>query len=143
MEDDRNNNLGEIVINYFKSIDNGTFNNEHLNQFSDNFLLEFPKFGAKSGITSLSEFGQKVASNYKNMKHHIKPKDVIVSENRVFVEGYLSGETKNDIKWPDNKISFGKFCTVFEFENTKISRMSIYSDPDFASQDNERVTIFK
>lgn len=45
------------------------------------------------------------------------------------------------IVWPDDKISTGRFCSVFEFTDHLISRMYVYVDPDFASLDVERIAI--
>lgn len=142
-QNNQNSNLKDITILYFHKIDNGQFDEVYLNLFAKDILLEFPKFGLKTGRESLSDFGQKISSRYKNLKHHIDPKDVHVINNLVFVEGVLSGETTSGIIWPDNINSFGKFCSVFEFTEKKIKRISIYSDPDFASQDQERLNFLK
>lgn len=142
-QNNQNSNLKDITILYFHKIDNGQFDEVYLNMFAKDILLEFPKFGLKTGIESLSDFGQKISSRYKNLKHHIDPKDVHVINNLVFVEGVLSGETTSGIIWPDNISSFGKFCSVFEFTEKKIKRISIYSDPDFASEDQERLNFLK
>ncbi|TDE03469.1 nuclear transport factor 2 family protein [Flavobacterium hiemivividum] len=142
-KNNKNSNLKDITILYFDKIDNGHFDQAYLNMFTEDILLEFPKFGSKTGIESLSEFGQKISSRYKNLKHHIDPKDVQVINNLVFVEGILSGETTSGMIWPDNISSYGKFCSVFEFVEEKIKRISIYSDPDFASQDQERLNFLK
>lgn len=142
MGNSKEDNLKEIVIDYFRALDSGNFGENHLALFSDDFLLEFSKFGSKKGLAALNEFGTKVGAYYKNMQHHIDSNNVVVAGNRVFAEGFLSGETIDGNKWPDHKTSFGKFCTVFEFADGKIIRMSIYSDPDFASEDKERIALF-
>jgi len=43
--------------------------------------------------------------------------------------------------WPDNNVSTGRFCSVFEFEGKRISRMYVYVDPDFPSRDLERISV--
>ena len=70
---------------------------------------------------------------------YFKNFNIIVSDKYIIVEGQEGGETKEGIKWPDNKKSFGKFCNVFEFEGSLIKRVHIYVDPDFTSEDAKRI----
>lgn len=138
-QSDYNQRIKKITIDYFHKIDNGLFDENYFNLFAEDVLLEFPKFGSRKGLKSFEEFGKITSENYRNIKHIINSDNVFSVSNRVFVEGILSGETVSGIQFPDNKTSFGKFCTVFEFEEEKIRRISIYSDPDFASEDKLRL----
>lgn len=137
------NKLKQIVINYFETIDSGNFNEDYYAFFSEDIVIDFPKFGSAKGIEGLSSFGVKMSGYLNNLQHNIEKANIMVVNNCVIVEGILTGETKSKIKWPDNKISFGKFCTVFEFDEKKMKRISIYADPDFASQDIERLKLLK
>ncbi|WP_249313986.1 hypothetical protein [Pseudoalteromonas sp. S2755] len=57
------------------------------------------------------------------------------------VEGQESGVMRDDAHRPDNQISSGRFGNVFEFSDNFITRIHIYVDPDFSSQDNARISI--
>lgn len=143
MENNKNRELKNIIIRYFDKLDNGDFDEEYFSMFSDDFTLESAKFGLKKGIESLSEFGNRLSKHYKKLRHLINEENIHVVNKHVFAEGTLTGETFSGILWPDNKSSYGKFCSVFEFDNLKIRRISIYADPDFASEDAERVSLFR
>lgn len=65
----------------------------------------------------------------------------IVSGKNLVVEGQEGGVMRDGTHWPDNQISSGRFCSVFEFSDNLITRMYIYVDPDFSSQDNARISI--
>lgn len=77
----------------------------------------------------------------KNITHDIDNFNYIVSENFVVVEGTEKGVTQSDKEWPDHKIAFGKFCSIFEFDKDLIKRMHIYVDPDLTSEDIDRIVI--
>lgn len=63
-------------------------------------------------------------------------------ENRVIVKGYEHGKTLSGFFFPDNKVSFGKFCNVLEFEHGKISKMHCHVDPDHGGEDLPRVCLY-
>ena len=61
----------------------------------------------------------------------------------MIVEGTESGATQEGVSWPDHQISYGKFCNVFGFKGELIKRVHIYVDPDYASEDRERIRVFQ
>lgn len=128
---------------YFEKIDAGEFDEAYYNLFTDKVELYFPKFGFAYGKEGLKEFGQTIGSFISGLTHDIANFNYITSANFVAVEGTEKGTTASGKSWPDYNISFGKFCTIFEFEDTRIKRVHIYVDPDFTSADTDRITILK
>jgi len=132
-------NLENIVIEYFKKIDNG--DSTYLELFTDDVDFFFPKFGQKKGKKALIEFGNRIGSSLISIWHDIDGFKIIKADNKVVVEGQEGGVMSDGTPWPDNNISIGRFCSVFEFNGKLISRMYIYVDPDFPSQDLERISV--
>ncbi|MFK2822022.1 nuclear transport factor 2 family protein [Arcobacter sp. YIC-80] len=132
-------NLENIVIEYFKKIDNG--DSSYLELFTDDVDFFFPKFGQKKGKKALIEFGNRIGSSLISIWHDIDGFKIIKADNKVVVEGQEGGVMSDGTSWPDNNISIGRFCSVFEFNGKFISRMYIYVDPDFPSQDLERISV--
>ncbi|MGP2656094.1 nuclear transport factor 2 family protein [Malaciobacter sp. WC5094] len=132
-------NLENIVIEYFKKIDNG--DSSYLELFTDDVDFFFPKFGQKKGKKALIEFGNRIGSSLISIWHDIDGFKIIKADNKVVVEGQEGGVMSDGTPWPDNNISIGRFCSVFEFNGKFISRMYIYVDPDFPSQDLERISV--
>lgn len=132
-------NLEEIVIEYFKKVDSG--DSSYLELFTGDVDFFFPKFGQKKGKEALIEFGNRIGSSLKSIWHDIDGFQIISVDNKVVVEGQEGGVMSDGTPWPDNNISIGRFCSVFEFTGKLISRMYVYVDPDFPSQDQERISV--
>ncbi|AXX92729.1 hypothetical protein CPU12_02555 [Malaciobacter molluscorum LMG 25693] len=132
-------NLEELVIEYFKKVDNG--DSSYLELFTDDVDFFFPKFGQKKGKNALVEFGNRMGSSLRSIWHDIDGFQIISVDNKVVVEGQEGGVMSDGTSWPDNNISIGRFCSVFEFTGKLISRMYVYVDPDFPSRDLERISI--
>lgn len=133
----------EAVKTYFTKIDAGIFDTDYFNLFTEDVELFFPKFGFAKGKDGISKFGQRVGSFLDGIWHDIDNFNYIIAGDYIVVEGNEGGVTKQGKKWPDNDVSYGKFCNVFEFDGAKIKRVHIYVDPDFTSNDTERINIFK
>ncbi|QUI61838.1 nuclear transport factor 2 family protein [Pseudoalteromonas sp. A22] len=133
------NTLIELVTEYFKKIDAG--DSSYLDLFHDDVTFFFPKFGDAVGKQALLEFGDKIGSSLNSIWHDIAHFNFIVSGKTVVVEGREGGVMRDGTHWPDNQISSGRFCSVFEFSDNLITRMHIYVDPDFSSQDSDRISI--
>jgi len=129
----------QMVIEYFERVDEGSFDQDYYNLFSDDVELYFPKFGYAHGKEGLQRFSDIMGKHLKSIDHDISDFNIMQSGHYVIVEGKESGITQNGVSWPDNKVSFGKFCNVFEFENGLISRVHIYVDPDYTSDDLKRI----
>ena len=131
------------VQTYFQKIDNGQFDETYFNLYTEDVELYFPKFGFEKGKEGIKKLGNVIGNYLKNISHDIENFNYIVSDRFIVVEGTESGITKFGAKWPDYTISHGKFCNIFEFEGALIKRVHIYVDPDFTSEDLERIKIFK
>ncbi|HDZ8829890.1 TPA: nuclear transport factor 2 family protein [Aeromonas dhakensis] len=132
-------NLVEIAIQYFKKVDAG--DPSYLDLFSGNIDFFFPKFGQAKGKDSLVEFGNRIGSSLTSIWHDIDGFKITTAGNTVIVEGQEGGVMSDGTSWPDNNISMGRFCSVFEFTGSLISRMYVYVDPDFPSRDVARITV--
>lgn len=84
-----------------------------------------------------------MTTELENLEHDIGGFNYIVSGNSIVVEGTERGVTRNGVHWPDGVVSQGRFCSVFEFDGVFIRRMHIYVDPDFTSEDQDRIRILR
>lgn len=128
---------------YFKKVDDGQFDEEYFNLYTEDVEIYYPKFGFEKGKNGIRNFGKVMGSHLQSLSHDIDNFKYVISDHTIVVEGTESGTTRSGKKWPDYKISHGKFCNVFEFEGEFIKRVHVYVDPDFASEDTDRVHIFK
>ncbi|WP_248437129.1 nuclear transport factor 2 family protein [Vibrio cholerae] len=131
--------LVELVVKYFKKVDAG--DPSYLDLFSEDVDFFFPKFGQAKGKNALVEFGNRISSSLISIWHDIDGFQITTAGNKVIVEGQEGGVMIDGTSWPDNNVSTGRFCSVFEFKGEKISRMYVYVDPDFPSQDLERISV--
>lgn len=118
---------------YFKKVDDGQFDKEYFNLYTEDVELYYPKFGFEKGKDGIRNFGKTIGTHLQKLIHDISNFNYIISDNIIVVEGTEKGVTKSGKEWPDYKISYGKFCNVFEFEGELIKRVHIYVDPDFTS----------
>ena len=139
MEQQEINERKNNIIKYFQKIDNGAIDESYFNLFTEDVELYFPKYGFTKGKEGIKHFGETLGKQLNSIYHDIENFNFILSDKFIVVEGREGGETINGTKWPDNKISFGKFCNVFEFENDLIKRVHIYVDPDFTSEHIDRI----
>ncbi|WP_309303015.1 nuclear transport factor 2 family protein [Vibrio alginolyticus] len=128
-----------LVVKYFEKIDAG--DPSYLDLFSEDVDFFFPKFGQAKGKSALVEFGNRIGSSLISIWHDIDGFQITTAGNKVIVEGQEGGVMSDGTSWPDNKVSTGRFCSVFEFEGKMISRMFVYVDPDFPSRDFERISV--
>lgn len=143
MTNSENNIRKANVETYFKKIDDGNFDSEYFNLFTEDVELYYPKFGFAKGKEGIRQLGKVIGKHLNQLTHDIKNFNFIISNNFIVVEGTEKGITQDGKEWPDNQISFGKFCNVFEFRGNLIKRVHIYVDPDFTSEDTDRVAIFQ
>ncbi|ATB36167.1 hypothetical protein CYFUS_001581 [Cystobacter fuscus] len=111
--------------------------------FTDDVQFFFPKFGVSRGKAELARFSQMLTSYLESIEHDIEGFRYVVSGDSIVVEGTERGVTRGGVHWPDNEISQGRFCNVFEFDGPLIRRVHIYVDPDFTSADLERVRLLR
>lgn len=129
---------------YYEKINSGNFNDDsYYNLFTEDVKLFYPKFGFAEGKPGVQKFGQQVRKLFNNLTFELDKFNFIVTDNTIVVEGVEKGATHTGKAFPDNDRSFGKFCTVFEFEGNQIKRMYCYVDPDHAGEDKEIVALLK
>jgi len=138
-DSDFNNARIQAVITYFKKVDSGDAS--YLDLFDESVKFFFPKFGTTQGKDSLIAFGERIGSSLGSIWHDIDNFNIIVSGQTVVVEGQEGGTMKDGTVWPDKQVSVGRFCSVFEFTGKLITRMYVYVDPDFPSNDTERILV--
>ncbi|MCD9616987.1 nuclear transport factor 2 family protein [Chryseobacterium gleum] len=131
------------VITYFKKVDEGQFDEEYFNLYTDDVEMYYPKFGFEKGKNGIMNFGKVMGAHLQSLSHDIDNFKYVISDHSIVVEGTERGITRSGKEWPDYKTSHGKFCNVFEFEDEFIKRIHVYVDPDFTSEDADRVNIFK
>lgn len=133
---DNSKELIEITKLYFAKADAGDAS--ILELFSDDVQLFFPKFGTRKGKEQVVAFVQGLMTQLDSLKHDTETYNYIASGPIVVVEGTESGIAKNGKHWPVDGRSEGRFCNVFEFKGSLISRLHIYVDPDFSGEDDDR-----
>ena len=131
--------LVERVVEYFEKIDAG--DTSYLELFSEDVDFFFPKFGQARGKEALVEFGNRIGRSLASIWHDIEGFQITAADNKVIVEGQEGGVMSDGTVWPDNRVSTGRFCSVFEFDGRLIRRMYVYVDPDFPSRDLERISV--
>lgn len=125
-----------ISKEYFRRLDAGNPNFVEL--FTEDAQIFFPKFGVGKGKEALFELGSGLTKVLASVTHDIDSFLYLVSGNYLTVEGTTRGTTKSGTHWSGGKTPGGRFCSVFEFSGTLISRMHIYLDPDYGSDDDVR-----
>ncbi|WNG39418.1 hypothetical protein F0U61_41455 [Archangium violaceum] len=137
---DSNSRL-RTVQDYFRKVD--LRDPGIMELFTDDVQLFFPKFGVSRGKAELARFSQRLTNYLESIEHDIEGFRYVVSGDSIVVEGTERGVTRAGVHWPDNEISQGRFCNVFEFDGPLIRRVHIYVDPDFTSEDLERIRLLR
>jgi ketosteroid isomerase-like protein len=133
-----------VAQSYYEKINSGNFNDDsYYDLFTEDVKVFYPKFGFAEGKDGVKKFGQQVRKLFNNLTFELDKFNFIVADNTVVVEGVEKGAIHTGAVFPDNEVSYGKFCTVFEFEDNHIKRMYCYVDPDHAGVDKEVVALLK
>lgn len=124
----------DIVRAYIERIDRNDFPAEF---FADGFHFYVPKFGVGRGLADFMEMAAGFETAYRDIAHVV---DLVADcGSVVIVEGRTSGQDAAGNVWRGGETAGGRFCSVFDFDaNGLISRMHIYLDPDYTSQDRDR-----
>jgi hypothetical protein len=125
------------ALEYFSSIDNAS--SEILRLFTEDATIYFPKLGNAVGKKQIALFLEAFGQEVIKIRHDTRNFNIFAFGDIIVIEGQETGETRSLGRWPDNHISEGRFCNVFEFRDELIKRVSIYADPDFNSDDGPRV----
>jgi hypothetical protein len=126
----------DAVKEYFVRVDAGR--PDVLDLFTDDVQIWFPKFGIADGKAAFGEFATGLLSSIASIAHHVSEFRYIVGPNTIVVEGTTQGVDRAKREWSGGKTAGGRFCSVFEFRGSLISRMYIYLDPDYTSCDTDR-----
>ena len=78
------------------------------------------------------------APEFETVEHDFSTYTYIPSGSHLVVEGTTRGTTKSGKAWTGGETPGGRFCNVFEFRDGLISRVHIYLDPDYVSEDTPR-----
>lgn len=127
----------EIIREYFRRVDAG--DPSLLDLFADDVQVYFPKFGIAHGRDGVGALAATLGGYVGGLDHDIDAFRFIGDGDVVAVEGAERGTMSDGTPWPDGKISNGLFCNVFEFSGDLITRVHVYTDPDYASADTERI----
>lgn len=130
-----------ITTSYFEKIDAG--DPTVLDLMKDDVQFFFPKGGVRKGKDEWIKFGEFFGKSLKSIEHDMAGFNYIVQGDFVVVEGREKGVMADGKAWPDGKISQGLFCNVFEFDGEMIKRLHVYVDPDFASEDANRIKVLR
>lgn len=130
-----------IIRSYFHKVD--ARDGSLADLFTEDVDVFFPKFGRARGKAALARFGECMGRQLRSLEHDIDGLVFTVAGARIAVEGLERGVTQDGVPWPDGTISEGRFCNVFEFDGTLISRIFIYVDPDFSSADERAVRLLR
>ncbi|KML67511.1 nuclear transport factor 2 family protein [Pectobacterium peruviense] len=140
MSDNHDSRIATIR-DYFRKVDAN--DPSFLDLFTDDVAFFFPKFGQVRGKDAVAQFAERIAMDAARLTHNIDDLVFTVDGERIAVEGREWGVTRDGRTWPDGCASQGRFANVFEFNGKRISRMSIYVDPDFTSEDRRRVDLYR
>lgn len=123
---------------YYRRLDGGQ--NDLLDLFADDFQFFFPKFGIGVGKKKFIECAMGLGKAVPELRHNTDHMLFRASgDDFVTVEGTTAGSDAAGNRWAGGETPGGRFCSVFEFApDGLITRMHIYLDPDYTSQDGDR-----
>src|SRR5471030_3377078 len=110
-----------------------------LDLFTEDIEVFFPKFGTARGKSSLGELGKCFALEIYKIQHMQDTFRFLSDGETLVLEGQMRGVMQNGERWPAPQTGSHHFCSVFEFEDLLIKRLSTYLDPDFNLEDKKRV----
>lgn len=128
--------LAVLARQYFIRADAGRA--DTLELFTDDVEIYFPKFGVRRGHEAFGELARGLLGSLHRIAHDLPGCSFKVAGQTVFVEGLTRGATREGTEWVGGSTPGGRFCSVFEFRGTQISRMYIYLDPDYGGSDTDR-----
>jgi len=114
-----------------------------LDLFTEDIEVFFPKFGTARGKSSLGELGKCFALEIDKIQHMQDTFRFLSDGETLVLEGQMRGVMQNGERWPTHETGSHHFCSVFEFDNLHIKRLSIYLDPDFNLEDKKRVNNYQ
>jgi SnoaL-like domain len=125
-----------IAKEYFRRADAGRA--DLLDLMTQDVQLYFPKFGVARGRQAFGEVAAGLGGVFDWVEHDFSTYNFISAARYVVVEGTTRGAMKDGKSWKAGETPGGRFCNVFEFESGLISRVYVYLDPDYTSEDSGR-----
>ncbi|MGW6036902.1 nuclear transport factor 2 family protein [Gordonia terrae] len=126
--------LLDIVEKYFLYSDAGK--SETLDLFDDDVEIYFPVFGIRRGKAAFGEFVEGFLAKIGSIAHNLEDFTCTVAGDTVVVEGTTRGTALDGQSWSGGQTPGGRFCSVFNIKNSLITRMYIYTDPDYTSDNS-------
>jgi ketosteroid isomerase-like protein len=126
----------DVAQEYFRRVDAGRA--DLLDLMTDNIEFWFPKFGIGRGKPAFGEMAAGMGRVFEFVEHDFRTYSFICSGTTLVVEGTTRGQLKTGQSWAAGMTPGGRFCNVFEFHGDLISRVYIYLDPDYVSEDTAR-----
>jgi hypothetical protein len=106
--------------------------------FTEDVQFYLPKFGIGRGKAELNRCAAGVAATLRSLAHEPDSFRFIEGSNGVVLEGFTTGETVSGSHFTGGQTPGGRFCGVYEFRGSLISRIFIYMDPDYGGADETR-----
>jgi ketosteroid isomerase-like protein len=125
-----------LAQEYFRRVDAGRADLPDL--LTEDVEFYFPKFGIGRGKAAFGELAAGMGRVFEFVEHDYRGYSFICSGTTLVVEGTTRGELKNGRSWAAGETPGGRFCNVFQFRGDLISRVYIYLDPDYGSEDTSR-----
>lgn len=97
-----------------------------------------PKFGLGRGKVEMQRCAAGVGATLRSLAHDPASFRFIEGSNGVVLEGFTAGVTASGEHFKGGKTPGGRFCGVYEFRGSLISRIFIYMDPDYGGADEAR-----
>jgi ketosteroid isomerase-like protein len=126
-----------LAHQYFRLVDGGEGSLPAL--FTDDARVFFPKYGTAQGPEQFAELAGGLLKSQKFFRHDFDSMVFTVEGSRLVVEGLVTGESADGRPWPAHPRNEGRYCNVFEFAGERIARLHIYEDPDFLTEDTDRL----
>ncbi|OPF83934.1 hypothetical protein VT50_0203405 [Streptomyces antioxidans] len=127
----------ELAKKYFRLVDGEE--GSLIDMFTTDCRVFFPKYGTARGPQELAELASGLLKTQKFFRHDFDSMVFTVEGDRLAVEGLVAGESADGRSWPAHPRNEGRYCNVFEFSGGLISRLHIYEDPDFLTEDTARL----
>lgn len=127
----------ELAHQYFRLVDGEEGSLPDM--FTDDARVFFFKYGTARGPEQFAELAGGLLKSQNFFKHDFGSMVFTVEDNRLIVEGLVTGESANGRPWPAHPRNEGRYCNAFEFAGELIDRLHIYEDPDFLTEDTDRL----
>jgi ketosteroid isomerase-like protein len=119
-----------VVREYFRRSD--TRQPDLFELLDDDIEFYFPKYGLGRGKAEFARFGA-VLGRAMEVYHDQDGLRFLESGHSVIVEGTTYGQDVSGRSWRGGETPGGRFCSVFEIHDGRITRHYIYADPDYPS----------